>query len=96
MAKVTSKRQITIPKAIADRYQIREGDHLAFIAAGEAIRLLPAGSRTEERPLADRLALFDAATKRQLSRQRRSASRRSKPKDRGWTREELHTRGRSG
>jgi len=80
MTRITSKRQVTIPKAIADRYNIREGDDLAFLVAGDAIYILPVRSRTKERPMIERLANFDAATKRQLTRQRRSASRRVKLK----------------
>ena len=43
MPKVTSKLQLTVPKAIADQYGIRPGDELQWIAAGEAIRVIPAG-----------------------------------------------------
>jgi AbrB family looped-hinge helix DNA binding protein len=38
MAKVTSKLQLTVPKAIADRYKIRPGDTLESVAAGDASR----------------------------------------------------------
>jgi AbrB family looped-hinge helix DNA binding protein len=96
MAKVTSKRQVTIPKAIADRYGIREGDELAFVPAGDVIRVVPAGLSVEARPVADRLALFDAASARQRARQRAPRTRRAKPRTRGWTRDELYDRGRSG
>jgi AbrB family looped-hinge helix DNA binding protein len=96
MAKVTSKRQVTIPKAIADRYRIREGDELEFVPAGDAIRVLPAGSAPEPLAVAARLALFDAATARQRARQRARVRARGKAKDRGWTREELYDRGRAG
>ena len=37
---VTSKLQLTVPKAIADQYGIRPGDELQWIAAGEALSLL--------------------------------------------------------
>lgn len=96
MAKVTSKRQVTIPKSIADRYHIREGDELEFMPAGDVIRVVPAGAGTEPKPVAPRLALFDAATERQRVRERARARRRGKRVDRGWTREELYTRGRPG
>lgn len=93
MAKVTSKRQVTIPKAIADQYRIREGDDLEFVPAGDAIRVLPPGSAVEPRPVAARLALFDAATARQRARQGGRDRSKGKAKDRGWTREELYGRG---
>lgn len=43
MAKVTSKFQVTVPEEIADRYNIRPGDDIAWIASGEAIRIVPRG-----------------------------------------------------
>ena len=95
MAKVTSKRQLTIPKAIADRYRIREGDDLEFVPAGDAIRLVPASTGTEAKPLAVRLELFDAATERQRLRDEKAPSPGPEPERRGWTREELYTRGRA-
>jgi len=95
MSKVTSKRQVTIPKAIADRYGIRAGDDLAFIAAGDGIRVEVAGAT--ERPSSEaRLELFDAATARQRARQRAGGRRRRAGRSRGWTREQLYTRGRPG
>jgi len=68
MPKVTSKLQLTVPKAIADQYGIRPGDELQWIAAGEAIRVIPAGKNNlneQERPVKERLELFDQATQRQ-------------------------------
>jgi AbrB family looped-hinge helix DNA binding protein len=94
MAKVTSKRQVTIPKSIADQYHIREGDDLEFVPAGDVIRVVPAGTGTESKPVASRLDLFDAATERQRARARARARRRGKRTDRGLAREELYTRGR--
>ena len=94
MAKVTSKLQVTLPKAIADRFGIRAGDDIEWRVEGNAIRVLPASSRP---PLtvAEKLALFDEATRRQ--EKRNEAWRRKhgtkEPADRGWTREELYTRG---
>jgi AbrB family looped-hinge helix DNA binding protein len=91
MSKVTSKLQVTIPKAIADRHRIRPGDEIRFVSAGDGIRI----ERPEPaKPLsvAERLRLFDAATRRQRKRDARWG-RLPTPKDRGWTREELYTRG---
>jgi AbrB family looped-hinge helix DNA binding protein len=104
MSKVTTKLQVTVPKAIADQYGIRPGDELDWVAAGDSIRVVPAGRNgTEEKTLSveERLRLFDEATERQ--RQARRAKRKAeltkeppwKPHEieRGWRREDLYTRG---
>ena len=104
MAKVTSKLQLTVPKAIADRYGIRPGDNLDWIPAGDAIRVVPSRlNRPQGRTIAERLALFDQATERQRRREASpeppeiSAEPDWKPHEiaRGWRREDLYTRGRS-
>ena len=41
MAKVTSKLQVTIPKAIADRHGLRPGDEIEWVSTGDAIRVAP-------------------------------------------------------
>jgi AbrB family looped-hinge helix DNA binding protein len=51
MAKVTSKLQVTIPKAIADRYRIRPGDEIEFVEEIErtsAGKVRPFASRVRE------------------------------------------------
>jgi len=103
MAKVTSKLQLTVPKAIAHRYGIRPGDKLDFLPAGDSIRVVRA--RVDKRQgltIDQRLALYDQATKR--LRQRETSPDRAeipakpgwKPHEieRGWRREDLYTRGR--
>ena len=90
MAKVTSKLQVTVPKAIAERYGIRPGDDIEFQAAGDTIRIEPAGKR-EPLSVEERLRLFDEATRRV----RRQRWKGRPPKGRGWTREELYERARS-
>ena len=93
MAKVTSKYQVTLPKAIADEYNIRPGDDIDWVAAGEVIRVIPPGKQTVAEDQESRLRFFDQATERI---RRRSAGRRAKhSRDRGWRREDLYTRGRS-
>ena len=90
MAKVTSKLQVTVPKAIADRFGIRPGDEIEFQAAGDGIRIL----RPEKRmalSVEERLSLFDESTKRVRRRRWKGKT----PKDRGWTREDLYERARS-
>ena len=90
MSKVTSKLQVTMPRAIADRFGIRPGDEIEWKAAGDVIRIEPVGRRdllsTEAR-----VKLFDEATRRVRRRRWRGKT----PKDRGWTREELYERGRT-
>jgi AbrB family looped-hinge helix DNA binding protein len=93
VAKVTSKLQVTVPKAIAVRYGIRPGDEITFREAGDAIRVEVAGGIAAPRlSLEERLTLFDASTRRQRERDRTRRTRRT-PKNRGWTREDLYTRG---
>lgn len=96
MAKVTSKLQVTVPKAIAERYRIRPGDSIRFEEAGEVIRIVPPSNGTsgDRLPLGERLTLFDAATERQMKRETPSKGRR-RGRDRGWTREGLYRRGLS-
>jgi len=107
MAKVTSKLQLTLPKAIADQYRIRPGDDLDWLPAGEGIRVVKRGAAeaTEPATVKERLQLFDQATARQRKRQAVSGKKRpaassrnsqgGSPRGRGWTREELYERGLS-
>src|ERR1700722_861863 len=97
MAKVTSKLQLTVPKAIADRHGIKPGDELEWIPAGDSIRVqlvrgkAQAGHRLT---VEERLALFDAGTKRldelQADELKKNQGRRVTRENRGWTREELY------
>ena len=41
MSKVTSKLQVTLPKAIAQAHGIRPGDEIEWASAGETIRVQP-------------------------------------------------------
>lgn len=93
MSKVTSKLQVTVPKALARDYGIAPGDDIRFEASGEVIRVVPPGADVPGGPLdiEKRLALFDAATARQRGRE--SDGSRELPATRGWTREELYRRG---
>lgn len=95
MTKVTSKRQVTIPKAVADRYGIGAGDEILFEPAGEVIRVVPPGGVRPALDVEERLKLFDRATQRQDERQerRKSGSVAGSPGDRGWRREDLYSRG---
>jgi len=90
---VTSKLQVTIPKAIAERYGMQPGGEIEWLPAGEAIRVVPqASSSTVDR--ARRLELFDRATAR-LRARREAMTIGEPPADRGWTREELYDRERA-
>ena len=92
MAKVTSKLQVTVPKALADRFGIAPGDEIDWEPAGDAIRVVPARKRAR-RDRSWRVRLFDQATKRQQERQ--DAHPAAAASERGWTREELYDRGRA-
>ena len=100
MAKVTSKLQVTLPKKIADAHDIHPGDQIDFESAGEVIRIRPkdAISRPGGRAKspAERLRLFEEATRRQQARERSmKVNSRSKSPDREWTREALYDRVRA-
>jgi AbrB family looped-hinge helix DNA binding protein len=96
MAKVTSKLQVTIPKHIADQYGIAPGDDIEFQPAGDSIRIVPPGRRMSVPRLSveERLRLFDESRERQRLRQKEMTIPATPPADRGWTREELYTRGK--
>lgn len=93
MAKVTSKLQVTVPKALADRYGIEPGDEIEWEAAGDVIRVVPS-PRVGASDLSKRRRLFDQATERQRDRER--ARRPEAASERGWVREELYERKPSG
>jgi AbrB family looped-hinge helix DNA binding protein len=106
MAKVTSKLQLTVPKAIAERYRIRPGDDLEWIPAGDAIRVIPQnlrGASQHPRSVEERLKLFRQMLERQRCREmypetvEEPQERPPKPHEieRGWRREDLYTRGRT-
>lgn len=101
MPKVTSKLQLTVPKKIADQYGIKPGDELEWIPAGKSIRVetvrreAPDGARLTP---AERLAVFDASTKRRKEREETLLKGMARPQkeaprtnaNRGWTREEIY------
>jgi len=93
MARVTSKNQVTVPKAIVERYDIRAGDEIDWVAAGDVIRVIPRGKQAAPEDRKAKLRWFDQATER--LRRRRVAGKAERLRDRGWTREDLYGRGRS-
>jgi AbrB family looped-hinge helix DNA binding protein len=90
MSKVTSKLQLTLPKALAEKFSIRPGDDVEWVAMVDALKLVPhkAQQASTTTTIAKRLRSFDAATARQAERQKRSALPAAK--HRGWTREEIY------
>jgi len=103
MSKVTSKYQVTMPKKIAESYAIRPGDEIDWVPAGDVIRVIPAGKRAPGLDRETQLRLFDQATERHRKRtamqgpspKPAAAKPQSHPRGRGWSREDLYSRGRS-
>lgn len=93
MTRVTGKLQITLPKRLAEAYGIGVGDEVEIVAAGESIAIVPARAARPILSPEERLRHFDEATQRLEARQSREL--RGPVKDRGWSRGELYTRGRS-
>ncbi len=93
MAKVTSKLQVTVPKAVADRYGIRPGDEIEWLVSGDIIRVVPPGKQIKTMSPAERLRRFDLATARQRKRNKRPQA--ASGQNRGWSREDLYRRGRA-
>lgn len=93
MAKITSKLQVTIPKALAAEVGVAPGDEIVWSASAGILRLTPVGERAPD-TLLRRLEIFDRASERQAERER-AEGRRERPAERGWGREDLYDRGRS-
>lgn len=97
MSRVTSKLQVTIPKAIAEKHHLKPGNDVFFESAGDIVRMIPAGRDERKKNLPEVLISFDAATRRQQQRDDRvSVALGAAGKDRGWKREELYERGVPG
>lgn len=94
MGKITSKLQVTVPKAVAERCGLAPGDEIEWQVAGDTIRIVKSSpERAGEDTIERRLALFDAATKRQRDRQQgKPQPSSSSVVGRGWTREDLYVR----
>jgi len=65
------------------------------VAAGEIIRVIPPGKRGAPEDTQSRLRVFDQATDRIAKRTGGRRKDRFKDKKRGWTREDIYTRGRA-
>jgi len=92
MSKLTSKYQVSIPRALAKRMGLCVGDTLAWEATAGSLCARVARVTAAGRSVEDRLRLFDAATARQAARDRVRRPARGKGKGRGWSREELYAR----
>lgn len=96
MPKVTSKLQLTVPKAIADQYGIRPGDELNWIPAGDSIRVELSRRRAnsgQQLSVEERLAIFDTGMDRVDKLQAKELKKnrgKSAPHNRGWAREALY------
>jgi len=94
VSKVTSKLQVTVPKSIADQFNIKPGDTIEWEVAGGIIRLVPRRKRAKSAVAPqDRLQHFDRATKRQREREVTLDSAllaASAQAGRGWTRSDLY------
>ena len=91
MAKLTSKYQLSVPKAIAQAMGLKPGDELVCEPAGEVIRVRATTRKGRNaRSVTDRLVLFDLATERQRYRDYSRTQKKAPSPDRGWTREELY------
>ena len=94
VSKVTSKLQVTVPKSIADQFNIKPGDTIEWEVAGGIIRLVPRRKRAKSAVAPqDRLQHFDRATKRQRERKMTLDSTSltvSAQTGRGWTRSDLY------
>lgn len=99
MSKVTSKLQVSIPRAIARRHGIEPGSEIVFESAGEVVRVRPVRreeGESETRSRREVLEWFDAATERQRQRNERVRAEMGGARSgRGWTRESLYEEGGS-
>jgi AbrB family looped-hinge helix DNA binding protein len=93
MAKVTSKFQIKLPKALVKKCRIRAGDELKVLAVGETIHIECQDGIAVQCDRDERIRQFDAASLRQAKRQLKV--RGKSEKDKGWTRENLCVRSRA-
>lgn len=90
---MTSKLQLTLPKAVAVQYGIEPGAELDVVPAGDVIRLVPVRRTRPTETVEARLRRFDAATKR--IRARSGTHSAAEGTERDWTRDDLYDRARA-
>lgn len=88
---MTSKLQVTLPKAVAKQYGIEPGDEIEFQPAGGQILILKRQEQQGAPSIEEQLLLFDNATARIEAAGKSYES--ITPKGRDWTREDLYERG---
>ena len=89
MSRLTSKYQLTIPKAVAEEVGLKPGDEVDCEPAGEIVRVRPRQrALARSRSVTERLIFFDLATERQ--RHRDYAQTPSAETNRCWTRDDLY------
>jgi AbrB family looped-hinge helix DNA binding protein len=87
-SKVTSKLQVTLPKAIADRLGVRPGDEIRWELAGQGVRVVVPGRRRRLGP-DERERMMKEAWARQRARE--AAGPAFAPvAERDWTRDDLY------
>ncbi|MFO1129466.1 MAG: AbrB/MazE/SpoVT family DNA-binding domain-containing protein [Rhodospirillales bacterium] len=97
MGKVTSKLQVTIPKALADKFGLKPGDEIDWIDERTTIRVVPRRRRRRDLTIEEKLAMFRASLERQQQRDAADPCADEGPQeDRGWSRDDLYgDRGRA-
>jgi AbrB family looped-hinge helix DNA binding protein len=85
MSKVTSRYQVSIPRALADQLDVRPGDEVEWQVDGDEFRVRPAHAK-KPRSVEERLKSFDESTKRVAALQKK----RGLTGSRDWTREDLY------
>jgi len=93
VAKVTTKLQVTVPKALAEQFGLRPGSEITWEGSHDAIRIVPGTGPERHLAVTARLESFDEATERRRLRQSGLAA--AEGTSRGWTREDLYDRGRA-
>ena len=93
VSRVTSKLQVTLPKAIADAHNIRPGSEIQFESGIDCIRIVVGKSRNEL-SLEEKLRLLKEARMRQQLRNKKFR-RPMKPLKRDWRRDDLYERGKT-
>ena len=87
-SKVTSKLQVTIPKAIADWFGIRPGGTIVWEVAGGGLRVTSPG-RARRLEAAERERLFRESIRASRAAEG-AAIRPAATAKRGWTRDDLY------
>lgn len=88
-SKVTSKLQVTIPKALADRYGIHPGDEIVWEPAGGGLRISVPGRRRRRLSAEERVSLLKESWARQRAREAEGPAF-APVEGRGWTRDDLY------